>query len=172
VFLSGDWIPVNLPGKIRSVFPNAHVISLGGATEGTVWSNFYPIEHVEADWRSIPYGKPIDNNSFYILNEQLQPVPNGVVGELFIGGVGVARGYANDPVKTANAFFPDPFTDQWGGHMYRTGDLGRMLPDGNMEFIGRKDSQVKIRGHRVELGEIENVIRQNASVSKAIVPAI
>jgi thioesterase domain-containing protein/acyl carrier protein len=96
-------------------------------------------------------------------------VPNGVVGELFIGGVGVARGYANDPVKTANAFFPDPFTDQWGGHMYRTGDLGRMLPDGNMEFIGRKDSQVKIRGHRVELGEIENVIRQNASVSKAIV---
>jgi amino acid adenylation domain-containing protein len=169
VFLSGDWIPVRLPEKISTFFTNAKVISLGGATEGTVWSNFYPVEEPTGGWRSIPYGRPIANNSFYILNEQLQPVPYGVAGELYIGGVGVARGYANDPVKTDNSFVADPFTSQWGGRMYRTGDLGRMLPGGIMEFVGRKDSQVKIRGHRVELGEIESVIRQNKSISSVVV---
>ncbi|MES2703277.1 MAG: amino acid adenylation domain-containing protein [Bacteroidota bacterium] len=169
VFMSGDWIPVPLPEKIRNHFPNANVISLGGATEGTVWSNYYPIGQVQQDWKSIPYGRPITNNSFYILNEQLQPVPTGVIGELFIGGVGVARGYANDTAKTNYSFLPDPFYSHWGGRMYRTGDLGRMLPGGIMEFVGRKDSQIKIRGHRVELGEIEAVIRQCQSVATAIV---
>jgi amino acid adenylation domain-containing protein len=169
VFLSGDWIPVSLPGKINKAFPNAQVISLGGATEGTVWSNYFPIKKVSNDWNSIPYGKPIANNAFYILNDELQPVPYGVIGELYIGGVGVARGYANDSKKTIGAFVPDPFTSKWGGRMYRTGDLGRMLPDRTMEFIGRIDNQVKIRGHRVELSEIECVIRQINAVSNAAV---
>lgn len=169
VFLSGDWIPLNLPGKIRGSFPNARVISLGGATEGTVWSNYYVVDEVSSEWHSIPYGRPIANNAFYILNDQLQPVPQGVVGELFIGGVGVARGYANDAEKTQRSFLPDPFNLQWGARMYRTGDLGRMTPDGFMELIGRKDSQVKIRGYRVELGEIEHVIRQCETVSNAVV---
>ncbi|RYD55333.1 MAG: amino acid adenylation domain-containing protein [Sphingobacteriales bacterium] len=169
VLLSGDWIPVALPEKIKTFFPAARVISLGGATEGTVWSNSYEVTEPTNTWRSIPYGRPIANNTFYILNEQLQPVPCGVVGELFIGGIGVAKGYANDPVKTAASFLPDPFTDQWGGRMYRTGDLGRLMPNGIMEFIGRKDNQVKIRGFRVELGEIENVIRQGQTVSHAVV---
>jgi len=171
VFMSGDWIPVNLPDRIKKYFPKTRVISLGGATEGTVWSNFYPVERVENSWSSIPYGKPIANNFFYILNEQLQPAPIGVPGELYIGGVGVARGYANDKQKTDYSFVKDPFNDKAGGMMYRTGDLGRMLPGLNMEFIGRRDDQVKIRGYRIELGEIESVLRQSELIRQAIVLA-
>jgi amino acid adenylation domain-containing protein len=170
-FLSGDWIPLGLPDKIKHFFPNANVISLGGATEATVWSNYFVVEKTETDWRSIPYGKPINNNFFYILNDQLQPVPAGVTGELFIGGVGVARGYANEAEKTAAAFLPDPFNTDCGAKMYRTGDLGRMLPDMNMEFLGRKDNQVKIRGFRVELGEIEHALNQSEHLESAIVLA-
>jgi amino acid adenylation domain-containing protein len=171
VFMSGDWIPVSLPGRINKFFPNANVISLGGATEGTIWSNYYAIEKVGSDWSSIPYGRPIDNNFFYILNEQLQPVPVGVPGELYIGGMGVARGYANDPEKTNYSFIKNPFNDQAGGRIYRTGDLGRMLPNMNMEFIGRKDNQVKIRGFRIELGEIESVLKQSEHIHEAVVLA-
>lgn len=171
VFMSGDWIPVNLPDRIKKYFPKTQVISLGGATEGTVWSNFYPVKEVGKDWNSVPYGKPLANNFFYILNDQLQPVPIGVTGELYIGGVGVARGYANDKEKTERSFIKDPFNNQAGGRMYKTGDLGRMLPSLNMEFIGRKDDQVKIRGYRIELGEIESVLRQCNLVKQAVVLA-
>lgn len=171
VFLSGDWIPVHLPERIKRFFPNAQVISLGGATEATVWSNFYPIDKVDPSWKSIPYGRPIDNNFFYILDEYLKPVANGEQGDLFIGGVGVARGYANDKEKTDHSFIADPFNRECGGRMYRTGDIGRMLSNGNMEFLGRKDQQVKIRGFRVELGEIESVIRQYKFVDQVVVLA-
>ncbi|SKA48763.1 amino acid adenylation domain-containing protein, partial [Chitinophaga eiseniae] len=172
VFLSGDWIPVQLPGTIRKYFPNAQVISLGGATEGTVWSNYYPIGKVPATWSSIPYGVPLKNNFFYILDDNFQPVPRGVAGELYIGGIGVARGYANDPEKTNAAFKPDPFNSSLGGRMYKTGDLGRLMADGNMEFLGRKDNQVKIRGFRVELGEIESVLLKHSGIKEAIVNVI
>ena len=171
VFMSGDWIPVDLPDRIKKYFPETRVISLGGATEGTVWSNFYPVEETRSHWSSIPYGRPLQNNFFYILNPQLQAVPIGVVGELYIGGVGVARGYANDREKTDYSFVKDPFNSQAGGRMYRTGDLGRMSPDMNMEFIGRKDDQVKIRGFRVELGEIESSLKQCEWVKQAVVLA-
>lgn len=171
VFMSGDWIPVTLPSKIKKYFPNAVNISLGGATEGTVWSNYYPIEHVIKNQISIPYGKPIDNNFFYILDDKQNPVPKGVTGELYIGGVGVAAGYANDEEKTNAAFFKDPFARIPNSRMYKTGDLGRMMPDGNMEFLGRKDFQVKIRGFRVELGEIENQLQKHPAVQRAIVLA-
>jgi amino acid adenylation domain-containing protein len=171
IFLSGDWIPVNLPQRIKSAFTKARVISLGGATEGTIWSNYYPITEIKKDWKSIPYGKPISNNFFYILNNQMQPVPVGVVGDLYIGGVGVARGYANEPQKTQAAFVRDIFNDKLGGMMYRTGDSGRMMPDMNIEFIGRKDNQVKINGFRVELGEIESALQLIEGVSNAIVLA-
>ncbi|MBL6449151.1 amino acid adenylation domain-containing protein [Fulvivirga sp. 29W222] len=169
VFMSGDWIPVQLPDKVRKFFPNAQVISLGGATEGTVWSNFFPIEDVNPYWSSIPYGKPIANNYFYILDKNQEPVPYSVAGELYIGGIGVAKGYANDPEKTTKSFVKDPFNQQLGGRMYRTGDMGRMLPDGNMEFLGRVDHQVKIRGFRVELGEIESILSKHESISEAVV---
>ncbi|WP_343859361.1 amino acid adenylation domain-containing protein, partial [Fulvivirga kasyanovii] len=109
VFMSGDWIPVSLPDRLKTYFPNAEVISLGGATEGTVWSNYYPVSQVDPSWASIPYGKPIANNYFYILDEGKNLVPQGVIGELYIGGVGVALGYANDPEKTAYSYVEDPF---------------------------------------------------------------
>ncbi|MBC7864495.1 MAG: amino acid adenylation domain-containing protein, partial [Bacteroidia bacterium] len=172
VFMSGDWIPVNLPARITNYFPSAKVISLGGATEGTVWSNFFPVEKTDKEWTSIPYGKPMQNNFFYILDDQLKPVPKGVKGELFIGGIGVSRGYMNDAAKTTHAFLPDPFNKTLGGMMYRTGDIGRFMNDGNMEFLGRKDFQVKIRGFRVELGEIETAILNYAGVKACVVTAI
>lgn len=171
VFMSGDWIPVSLPQKIRQYFPKAAVISLGGATEGTVWSNYYPIWEDMSGKLSVPYGRPIDNNFFYILDEHLNPVPQGVVGELFIGGAGVAQGYANDEAKTTASFVPDPFNNKLGGRMYRTGDLGRMMEDWNMEFMGRKDHQVKIRGFRVELGEIKNVLLQHEDIKETVIIA-
>ncbi|AYL95789.1 non-ribosomal peptide synthetase [Mucilaginibacter celer] len=171
VFMSGDWIPVNLPDRIKTFFPQTQVVSLGGATEGTVWSNYFIVDKTDAAWNSIPYGKPIANNFFYILNDYLQPVPVGTIGDLYIGGVGVARGYANDSEKTSRSFIPDPFHPDSGGMMYRTGDLGKMMPDYNMEFIGRKDNQVKIQGFRVELGEIESVLNGSGLVDAAVVLA-
>lgn len=171
VFLSGDWIPLHLYKRIKKFFPNAAVISLGGATEATVWSNYYPINDIDPTWKSIPYGKPIDNNFFYILDENLDPVPDGTQGELYIGGVGVAAGYSNDSEKTNASFIKDPFNVDCGAVMYKTGDLGRMMLDGNIEFLGRKDQQVKIRGFRVELGEIESVIRKYEFVDQTIILA-
>lgn len=172
VFMSGDWIPVQLPDKLVNFFPNARVISLGGATEGTIWSIYYPVKGNEGSMKSIPYGKPMDNNTFYILDNERKPLPKGVAGELYIGGVGVARGYINRPDLTNERFVPDPF---YKGNMiespmmYRTGDLGRFLPDGNIEFLGRMDYQVKIRGYRVELGEIENKLLCHELVKDAVV---
>ncbi|AKD53909.1 amino acid adenylation domain-containing protein [Spirosoma radiotolerans] len=171
VFMSGDWIPVDLPERINVYHPNASVVSLGGATEGTVWSNYYPVMQSMKGWSSVPYGRPLDNNYFYILDEQLNPVPQGIPGELFIGGVGVARGYANDPEKTAKAFLNNPFLPSPMQRMYRTGDLGRLMEDGNMEFLGRKDHQIKIRGFRVEIGEVNTTLAQHPAITEAIVVA-
>ncbi|QGQ96125.1 amino acid adenylation domain-containing protein [Paenibacillus psychroresistens] len=169
VFLSGDWIPVTLPEKITHLFPNAQVISLGGATEATVWSNYYLVEKMDEMSSSIPYGNPLDNSYFYILDEHLNAVPFGVAGELYIGGVGVARGYMNDTMKTKEAFLQNPFFNDSAEMIYKTGDLGRMLPSGVMEFLGRKDHQVKIRGFRVELGEIESHLFKHEQVQEAVV---
>ncbi|PCK09264.1 MAG: non-ribosomal peptide synthetase, partial [Alteromonadaceae bacterium] len=176
VFMSGDWIPVQLPGNIKQFFPNTEVISLGGATEGTVWSNYYPIDTNKVYGSSIPYGKPIDNNRFYVLDSNRKPTLPGVAGELYIAGVGVADGYQNDKEKTDAAYFSDPFiTRDINGkpaHMYKTGDLGRIMACGNMEILGRIDHQVKLRGFRIELGEIESLICQHPDVKEAIVNLI
>ncbi|HSK81092.1 MAG TPA: amino acid adenylation domain-containing protein, partial [Thermoanaerobaculia bacterium] len=169
-FLSGDWIPLSLPERAKRFFPNLRVISLGGATEGTVWSIFHPVEKIDEAWASIPYGKPLDNNTFYILDGNQELVPPGVVGDLYIGGVGVARGYAGDPEKTAASYRPDPFSGP-GQRLYRTGDLGRMLPEGEIEFLGRSDHQVKVRGFRIELGEIESQLSRAPGVREAVVLA-
>ena len=146
VFQSGDWIPVTLPDKVREAFPGAEVISLGGATEATVWSNYYPIGEVDPLWASIPYGKPIQNALYYILDSNLKPCPIGVTGDLYIGGECLAACYMNDENLTNEKFIPDPFNKEMGGRMYKTGDTARWFEDGNMEFMGRKDFQVKIRG--------------------------
>ncbi|HKV07632.1 MAG TPA: amino acid adenylation domain-containing protein, partial [Thermoanaerobaculia bacterium] len=167
-FLSGDWIPLSLPERAQRFFPGLRVISLGGATEGTVWSIFHPVQGIDEAWASIPYGKPLDNNTFYVLDHHQELVPPGVVGDLYIGGVGVARGYAGDPEKTAASYRPDPFSGS-GQRLYRTGDLGRMLPEGEIEFLGRSDNQVKVRGFRIELGEIEAVLTEHSAVRNAVV---
>ncbi|MBD2073786.1 amino acid adenylation domain-containing protein [Phormidium sp. FACHB-592] len=170
VFMSGDWIPVTLPDALKATFPGVDVISLGGATEATVWSNFYRINDIDPNWTSIPYGKPIQNAQYYVLDARLRPCPIGVTGELYIGGDCLASGYT-DPVKTAERFLPHPFQPSSQARLYRTGDLARFFPDGNIEFLGRIDHQVKIRGFRIELGEIEAVLAQNAAIRVSVVMA-
>ncbi|MFW6012334.1 MAG: amino acid adenylation domain-containing protein [bacterium] len=170
VLLSGDWIPVPLVDRIRRLADReVEVISLGGATEASIWSILYPVRRVKADWTAIPYGKPMANQSFHVLDADLEPVPEWVPGELYIGGVGVARGYWKDPDRTAASFPKDPRT---GERLYRTGDLGRYLPDGNIEFLGREDFQVKIQGHRIELGEIEAALLEHPSVRAGVVDTV
>ncbi len=166
--MSGDWVPLQLPDQLRALIPELEVVSLGGATEASIWSILYPVGDVSKEWRSIPYGKPMVNQSFQVLDQYLSPRPVWVPGDLYIGGIGVAQGYRNDPEKTAKSFIRHPRT---GERLYRTGDLGRYLPDGNIEFLGREDFQVKVQGYRIELGEIEATLEQHPGVRKAVVLA-
>lgn len=130
-----------------------------GPTEASIIATMFSPDPASArPLREVPIGKPLPNYLTYILDANLQPVPLGVPGELLIGGVGVARGYLNQPALTAERFIPDPFSAVSGAQMYRTGDVCRFLPDGNIEFRGRVDNQVKIRSFRVELGEVESVL--------------
>lgn len=167
VMLSGDWIPLPLPDRIRELC-DASVVSLGGATEASIWSIFHPIERVDPAWSSIPYGRPLANQSFHVLGAALEPVPPGERGELYIGGAGLARGYWRDEERTNQAFVTDPRS---GARLYRTGDHGRSWPDGTIEFLGREDTQVKVQGYRIELGEIEAALRTLPSVEAAVVIA-
>ncbi|MFI7127215.1 amino acid adenylation domain-containing protein [Nonomuraea sp. NPDC050153] len=166
VLLSGDWIPLTLPDRIRALAPGAEVISLGGATEGSIWSISYPIGRVDPSWTSIPYGRPLANQAFHILGPGLRDTPAGVPGDLYIGGAGVATGYWRDPVRTSASFLTHPRT---GERLYRTGDLGRYTSDGVIEFLGRADAQVKIRGYRIELGEIETHLARHPDVTECVV---
>lgn len=168
VMMSGDWIPVVLPDTIRMVSNHPHIYSLGGATEASIWSIFFPITQVEKEWKSIPYGKPLANQRFHVLNKLLLPCPDWVPGELYISGTGLAQGYWKNIEKTERSFICQPKT---GERMYRTGDLGRYLPDGTLEFLGRDDFQIKISGYRIELEEIESVLLQHENVQGAIVDA-
>ncbi|MEU6189635.1 amino acid adenylation domain-containing protein [Nocardia sp. NPDC047038] len=169
VLLSGDWIALDLPGRIRALAPSAEVVSLGGATEGSIWSVWYPIGAVDPTWRSIPYGIPMDNQTMHVLDRALRPRPDWVPGDLYIGGTGVALGYWGDPRRTARSFLIDPVS---GERRYRTGDLARYRADGTLEFLGREDNQVKINGFRVELGEIESVLERQPGVGRAAVVAL
>jgi amino acid adenylation domain-containing protein len=168
IMMSGDWIPVPLPAQIMQVAAHARVISLGGATEASIWSIYYPIEQVDPTWPSVPYGKPLANQTWHVLGENGDDAPTWVPGYLYIGGEGLALGYWKDEQKTSAAFTRHPRT---GERLYKTGDLGRYLPDGNLEFLGRSDFQVKIQGYRVELGEIETVLSQHPSVKAVAVIA-
>ncbi|WP_330451541.1 MULTISPECIES: non-ribosomal peptide synthetase/type I polyketide synthase [unclassified Streptomyces] len=165
VLLSGDWLPVTLPDRIRQVLGAPEVVSLGGATEASIWSILYPIGEVPADWPSIPYGRPMRNQTFHVFDDELRPRPAGVPGQLYIGGVGLAQGYLRDEARTKAAFVLHPET---GRRLYRTGDLGRFLPSGDIEFLGREDFQVKVQGYRIELGEIEAAITQHPDVRAAV----
>lgn len=129
-----------------------------GPTESTTFACCHTVKETDQFAHSVPIGRPITNTTAYILDLQLQPVPVGVTGELFIGGDGLARGYLNRPELTTERFIPNPFSTEPGARMYRTGDWARYLPNGNIEFLGRIDHQVKIRGFRIELGEIEALL--------------
>ncbi|MEV4923033.1 amino acid adenylation domain-containing protein [Streptomyces roseoverticillatus] len=167
--LSGDWIPVTLPGRLRRLVPGVRVVSLGGATEASIWSIAHEIGEVDPAWTSIPYGKPLANQQVHVLDRELDARPLWVPGGLYIGGTGLADGYWHDEKTTNDAFITHPRT---GERLYRTGDIGRRLPDGSIEILGREDFQVKIGGYRIELGEIESTIREHRAVREAVVLAV
>lgn len=158
--LSGDWIPVGLPAQLA-----VPIISLGGATEASIWSIAYPVADIQLSWKSIPYGKPLANQRIYVLDEHMNDSPDGIAGEIYIAGEGLADGYWCDDVQTAASFLRLRHTEE---RIYRTGDWGRFRPDGNIEFMGRDDGQVKISGHRVELGEVEAALGRCEGVDAAV----
>ena len=165
VFLSGDWIPINLPNKIKTTFINTEVISLGGATEASIWSVFYVIPNCLPKTKSIPYGRPLSNQKLYILNKDLNQCPVDVKGEIYISGLGIAQGYLYDTKLTNNAFV---YSKQFG-RIYKTGDYGVLHRSGQMEILGRTDHQVKINGYRIELGDIENNLKHIEQVNNAAI---
>ena len=167
VMCSGEALPGSLVRRFKQQLPGVGLYNLYGPTEAAVDVTAWDCAGAVVP-DNTPIGKPIANTRLYVLDEQLQPVPLGVVGELFIAGVQVARGYLNRPELTAERFLDDPFTP---GRMYRTGDVGRYLPDGTLEYLGRNDDQVKIRGLRIELGEIQARLTEHPAVQEAAVIA-
>lgn len=165
LLLGGEVLPASLVAQIRTVF-SGELYNMYGPTETTIWSSAYRVTDVGI---SVPIGVPIANNFIYILDENLLPVPDGQPGALYIGGEGVVRGYLGKAQLTDERFLPDPFSP--GGRMYWTGDVARLLPTGNIDFLGRMDHQVKIRGFRIELGEIEAVLEELPEVHQAVVVA-
>ncbi|MEU1213307.1 amino acid adenylation domain-containing protein [Streptomyces sp. NPDC005791] len=162
--LSGDWIGLDLPGRLsRATAGRCGLVSLGGATEAAIWSNAHEVTTVPAHWRSIPYGRPLANQRFRVVDPRGRDCPDWVPGELWIGGTGVAQGYRGD-LELTRERFPHTAGERW----YRTGDQGRYWPDGTLEFLGRIDHQVKINGFRVELGEIESVFQAHPAVSQVL----
>ena len=169
ILLSGDWFHTELAVDILNYFGNrVNVVALGGATEASIWSNYFVVnlESIKKELKSIPYGKPLKNQRYYIFNELFWRTPVNVPGVLYISGKGLAEGYLNDEAKTNENFI---FCKALGERLYRTGDMGKYLPDGNIEFLGRMDSQVKVNGYRVELGDIESSIKSLHGVKDSIV---
>lgn len=168
IMLSGDWIGLDIPPKVFKQCPNSKLISLGGATEASIWSIYYPITVVNDEWKSIPYGYPLKNQTIYVLDYMGRVCPIGTLGEIYIGGRGIAKGYCNDEEKTKDAFIDHTVF----GRLYRTGDYGVMHENAEglyTEFLGRKDNQVKIQGYRIELGEIEKALHGLHQVQDAVV---
>jgi acyl-coenzyme A synthetase/AMP-(fatty) acid ligase len=169
VNLAGEALGRELVEAVYEHLPEGAVYNLYGPSEDTTYSVVALVARGEA--RAPAIGRPIANTEVYVLDTQLQPVPVGVAGELYIGGAGLARGYWQRPELTAERFIPDPFSVTPGQRLYRTGDLVRYLEDGELEYLGRLDQQVKVRGHRIELGEIEAVLGQHERVRQSVVVA-
>ncbi|GGO96045.1 MupA/Atu3671 family FMN-dependent luciferase-like monooxygenase [Wenjunlia tyrosinilytica] len=168
LLVGGDAAPPELAGRLRDTGVT-EVFNMYGPTETCVWS---AVQQLETDRLGrVTVGGPIANTTLQVLDARLQPVPAGVPGELHIGGAGVARGYWNRPGLTADRFIPDPFATRTGARMYRTGDIVRSLGDGRLEFLGRADHQVKVRGYRIEPGEIENVLGTHPGIDSCAVVA-
>lgn len=167
--LSGDKIVPDMPQALQQIAPNAVPNSLGGATEASIWSICHPIKNYSPEDGPIPYGRPMMNQEWYVLDSGLGACPEHVVGDLYIGGKGLAQGYYGRDDLTQNAFLTHPET---GKRIYRTGDMGAFMPEGYLTIIGRRDFQVKIRGHRVEPSEIEHVLSAHPEVNQMIVTPI
>ncbi|MCB5939120.1 amino acid adenylation domain-containing protein [Mediterraneibacter sp. 210702-DFI.3.120] len=167
ILLSGDWIPVKLPEKICRFLKDVRIYSLGGATEASIWSIYHECKMGESYNSSIPYGVPLSNQGFEVLDANMKPCPDMVQGELYITGKGLAKEYLGDVSKTQSSFF-------WlnNKRIYKTGDFGRYLRNGEIEFLGRKDSQIKISGHRIDTGEIENAIMDCCSGKNCCVTTV
>lgn len=163
VMLSGDWIGLSLPTQYRAFRPDGQCVAMGGATEASIWSNVFDVQDVSPTWRSIPYGYPLARQKYRVADQQGRDCPDWVPGELWIGGTGVALGYFNDPERSAQQFVMHD-----GERWYRTGDMGCYWPDGRLEFLGRRDKQVKIGGYRIELGEIDTALLNVDGVKSAV----
>jgi amino acid adenylation domain-containing protein len=164
VLLSGDWIPLTLPDHVRSRFASPEIVALGGATEASIWSIFFEVKEVRPEWRSIPYGKALTNQTILILDDDLMPCAPGEEGEIHIGGAGLAREYWRDLERTRASFIETTAH----GRLYRTGDRGRLMASGDVEFLGRIDTQVKIGGFRVELSDTEAAMLEHPLVHAAV----
>ncbi|WP_445323298.1 amino acid adenylation domain-containing protein, partial [Photorhabdus sp. S14-60] len=169
LIVGGDVLDPHVMAQVLRDSPPQQLLNGYGPSEGTTFTTTYRITALSPEVSRIPIGRPIANTRVYLLDTYGQPVPQGVTGEIYIGGDGVACGYLNRPELTAERFLPDPFSDKPDARLYRTGDLARYLPDGNLEFLGRNDQQVKIRGFRIELGEIEARLLEYPFVSEAVV---
>jgi amino acid adenylation domain-containing protein len=168
IIVAGEACPKALVKEHFKSLPAVELYNEYGPTEATVWATGYRITPADSE-QNVPIGKPTSNSQIYILDEDQNRVPLGVAGEIYIGGKGVAKGYFNNPELTNKYFLQNNFDPESSGKVYRTGDLGRYLADGTIEFLGRKDNQVKIRGYRIELGEIQEAIKQTSTVRDVIV---
>ncbi|EYU16536.1 non-ribosomal peptide synthetase [Photorhabdus aegyptia] len=166
MLLSGDWISVTLADNFHKIIPDLDIVSLGGATEAAIWSIWHQIEAQDNQLGRIPYGRALTGQQVQVLDHQFELCPIGVVGDIYISGLGLAIGYFNDEEKTKESFIYHP---QSGQRIYKTGDLGLYLDNGEIEFLGRDDQQVKIRGHRIELGEISSVLEKHSDIVSAVV---
>lgn len=170
VIVAGESCPVELVQSHQQLQSKTALFNEYGPTEGTVWSSVYNC-HSQETKAQVSIGQPIANTQIYILDSHLQPVPVSIIGEVYISGDGLARGYLKQPASTSEKFIPNPFSDRPGMRLYKTGDLACYLSDGNIEFFGRVDHQVKIRGYRIELGEIEALLSQHPQVQEIVVIA-
>lgn len=168
VIVAGEKCPIELVHRHYTSLAGIALFNEYGPTEAAVWSSVYECRH-DISHDNLPIGRPIANTRIYLLDSRLEPVPPGVAGELYIGGGGVTRGYLNHPELAAERFIPDPFSGERGARLYRTGDLARYLATGDLGFLGRKDFQVKLRGYRIELAEIESTLVEHPSVQQAAV---
>jgi amino acid adenylation domain-containing protein len=160
-----------LLAEIRRSVPGLRIVNGYGPTETTICATLHDVPHTARGERVTPIGAPAANTRVFVLDARMRPVPIGVAGELYVGGAGVARGYLDRPALTAERFVPDPLSGEPGARLYRTGDLGRWLPEGALAFAGRTDAQVKVRGYRVEPGEIEARLVEHPAVREAVVVA-
>jgi len=167
VYLSGDWVGLDLAPRYYSFCPGGQLVAMGGATEAAIWSNYFNVERVDPAWNSIPYGYPLSNQYYRVVDARGEDCPDWVPGELWIGGAGVAIEYLNEPEKNA-----EQFVCRHGRRWYRTGDMGRYRSDGVLEFLGRRDRQVKIGGYRIEPGEIDAAMYQLNGVRNAVTLAV